>query len=412
MTSTPPQPAATRPPSAIAPWLAFTGLLALLAGLYFAVRSNWPDVWVALAVMAAAAAPAIVFDGLPKAVARGRGGGLAWSLRRICLKALGVCAGVAFIAAAVALVPFFQRAELSPLLDASWVGLGGLALCALAYIAITDAICAQPEDGLYFVGAVLTGGPSDTAKIKTFVLSCVVKIFFFTLMLSYLTGDVSGLRSQGVTHDLDGCNRLIFTCDAALAGLGYVAALKLFDWEIRDVEQTLVGWVCCCVCYEPFYPAIERAFLTRKDFDAAAVFAHAPLGFGLWTFVVGLSNVAFVLSTVAFGPLFSNLTRRGIITAGLYRFTKHPAYIAKNVSFCVGALPAILSDTLIGAVAQILTLAYIVATYVLRARCEEKMLAADPVYLQYRRYVDERGALAFLRRKLRLRPVRAESGAA
>ena len=36
---------------------------------------------------------------------------------------------------------------------------------------------------------------------------------------------------------------------------------------------------------------------------------------------------------------FSNLTHRGIITNGPYRYSKHPAYLAKNLSWWLVSMP-------------------------------------------------------------------------
>ena len=39
----------------------------------------------------------------------------------------------------------------------------------------------------------------------------------------------------------------------------------------------------------------------------------------------------YAWATVAFGMRFSNLTYRGILTHGPYRWTRHPAYLSKNL---------------------------------------------------------------------------------
>jgi protein-S-isoprenylcysteine O-methyltransferase Ste14 len=52
-------------------------------------------------------------------------------------------------------------------------------------------------------------------------------------------------------------------------------------------------------------------------------------------------SFATSLSSIAFGIRFSNLTHRGIITNGPYRYTRHPAYISKNLSWWLIAIPFI-----------------------------------------------------------------------
>src|SRR3546814_17210443 len=59
--------------------------------------------------------------------------------------------------------------------------------------------------------------------------------------------------------------------------------------------------------------------------------------------LVGLIAV-YAWATMAFGIRFSNLTHRGIITHGPYALTRHPAYIAKNLSWWVGSMPFLVTS--------------------------------------------------------------------
>jgi hypothetical protein len=52
-----------------------------------------------------------------------------------------------------------------------------------------------------------------------------------------------------------------------------------------------------------------------------------------------LLTAVYAWATVAFGLRFSNLTHRGILTHGPYRWTKHPAYLSKNLFWWLSALP-------------------------------------------------------------------------
>ena len=57
---------------------------------------------------------------------------------------------------------------------------------------------------------------------------------------------------------------------------------------------------------------------------------------GAW--LVFLTAV-YAWATVAFGFRFSNLTHRGILTHGPYAWTKHPAYVSKNLFWWCAVLP-------------------------------------------------------------------------
>ena len=50
----------------------------------------------------------------------------------------------------------------------------------------------------------------------------------------------------------------------------------------------------------------------------------------------------YVWASLALGWRASNLTNRGIVTTGPYRWLRHPAYAAKNVSWWIGATPLVI----------------------------------------------------------------------
>ena len=115
----------------------------------------------------------------------------------------------------------------------------------------------------------------------------------------------------------------------------------------------------------------------------------------------------FALATVSFGYRFSNLTHRGIVTHGLYRLTKHPAYVTKCLSFWMMAIPFIPAQGWDEAARQSLALAGISLIYWLRARTEERHLSRDPVYVEYALWIEKNGIFRLVGRAiplLRYRP--------
>jgi len=100
---------------------------------------------------------------------------------------------------------------------------------------------------------------------------------------------------------------------------------------------------------------------------------------------------------VTFGVRFSNLTHRGILTNGPYRFTKHPAYITKNLSWWLISIP-FLHAPATAAIRHSIALGCINTIYFLRARTEERHLSRDPVYVAYALWMNEHGVLRFLGR--------------
>jgi protein-S-isoprenylcysteine O-methyltransferase Ste14 len=117
--------------------------------------------------------------------------------------------------------------------------------------------------------------------------------------------------------------------------------------------------------------------------------------------------VVYSWSTVVFGLRFSNLTHRGIITNGPYRWVRHPAYVSKCMSWWLISVPFIpAGGDLLEAGRLCLLLLLLNGVYAMRAWTEERHLSRDPDYVRYARWIDENGLVAILRRPLRrlLRP--------
>ena len=122
-----------------------------------------------------------------------------------------------------------------------------------------------------------------------------------------------------------------------------------------------------------------------------------------WGSVILLCQCVYALSTVMFGLRFSNLTNRGIITSGPYRWVKHPAYLSKCLSFWLIGVPFFPDLGWEAAVEQSLLLLMVCGLYVARAITEERHLARDPDYRAYQAFISEHGLFARCRRILPLR---------
>ncbi len=100
---------------------------------------------------------------------------------------------------------------------------------------------------------------------------------------------------------------------------------------------------------------------------------------GLLVFLTGM----YAWATMAFGLRFSNLTHRGILTHGPYKFTKHPAYVSKNAFWWLATMPFLTNGSYVDLIRNTVLLAAISGVYYWRARTEEKHLMSDPAYQAY-----------------------------
>ena len=130
-------------------------------------------------------------------------------------------------------------------------------------------------------------------------------------------------------------NELIFLIDLSFAAAGYMMTFRLFNTQIRSSEPTLVGWLAAVMCYWPFWgDLIGRYYLAYGTGTTwVQVFENTGIWFILWMSIILILELVYSLATVALGLRFSNLTYRGLVTGGPYRYTKHPAYVFKNISW-------------------------------------------------------------------------------
>ena len=126
--------------------------------------------------------------------------------------------------------------------------------------------------------------------------------------------------------------------------------------------------------------------------------AH-PTMLALVGVVLVVLTAIYAWATVAFGLRFSNLTDRGILTHGPYAFTKHPAYLSKNLFWWISGLPFLVaSHSLTDAVRNTVLMAAVSGIYYWRAKTEEWHLSPDP---DYRAYADWMGKYGAITRRLK-----------
>ena len=146
--------------------------------------------------------------------------------------------------------------------------------------------------------------------------------------------------------------------------------------QIRSVEPTLLGWFVCLACYPP----LNDLLLIPIDHP---LLGYAPDWGGVVRGIVSTIIIAlwaiYVWATLALGWKASNLTHRGIVKGGPYRFCRHPAYAAKLTIW-------LLSGIFLGTM-TIPLLTALVALYGLRMWTEERHLAIDAEYRAYMKAV-------------------------
>ncbi len=272
----------------------------------------------------------------------------------------------------------------------------------------------DPEDGYWHMGLVLLG---DWKSVNTKILAehfraWIVKGFFLPLMFIFTINDVDFLMKYDYSrlfadhvsieaHFItiyDFLYTYIYTIDVMFACVGYAMTFKILDTHIRSVEPTMLGWVVCIVCYPPFWTGLF--YSTYFTYDDSFYWGHLTDGYPLikiiWGCAIIFTIVVYSLATVSLGIRFSNLTYRGLVANGPYRFTKHPAYVSKNLSWWLVSIPFFPSSDIEFTIRASLMLLGINYIYYIRARTEENHLSNYPEYVEYAKWIEENGVFRWV----------------
>ena len=286
---------------------------------------------------------------------------------------------------------------------------------SVPYVLWLDRRLVQPRDGAWHFGQLLIGRADrvDWEVLKEFFRCWAIKGFFLAFMISIVPGNFANTvlptADWIVAHPVHLTRWLIsamFMLDVTFATVGYVLTMKPLDSHIRSANPFAAGWMAALVCYPPFVlmnpggPLDYHVGTAEWDhWLQGSPLAMTFLGFWL-VFLTGI----YAWATIAFGIRFSNLTHRGVITHGPYAWTKHPAYVSKNVFWWCAVMPFLATTgNAVDMIRNTVTLALVSGVYYWRARTEERHLSADPAYRDYAEWMDRNGPIPRLVNRLKPR---------
>lgn len=276
-----------------------------------------------------------------------------------------------------------------------------LVLFSVPYVVWLDRRLVEPRDATHAFGQWIIGGAAgaaDMAQVANHARAWAVKGFFLAFMLSIVPGNFASVVDWRLDHAFANPVNLaafliavMFMIDVCMATVGYLLTCKPLDSHIRSANPLLTGWVAALICYPPFVLMGSGGPL---DYHAGGAEwdvwtqGHTTLQWILGSWLVLLTAI-YAWATVVFGIRFSNLTHRGILTHGPYRWTRHPAYLSKNLFWWFSALPFLtVSGSLTDMVRNCAMLAATNAVYYWRARTEEAHLSTDPAYRAYSEWME------------------------
>ena len=386
-----------------------TSLLGLAAafamvGILRFLALDLHPIFAAVLVMLACAAPPVLADLFYFKRYQERETGLGKRTRRVSLaallqKCLGLYATLLSFALLYFIIPEYHNEMYAQYWSLVWLVLPFYLLATPFYLYWCMRRDGGVTDGYDEVALLVRGHikKRDWAAIGRHTRNWLVKAFFLPLMMTYMMNATDGvihreLDFSNFTGIYDFTYAIIMFADLLFASIGYVLTLRMLNAHIRSSDPTFRGWVVAICCYTPFWDSLlySRYFAYQDKLYWGEWLQHFPIISAVWGTAILLLLGIYALATVCLGIRFSNLTYRGLITSGPYRFTKHPAYVTKNLSWWLVSIPFVSSGSVVDAIVSCLLLLGVNFIYYLRARTEELHLSHYPEYVEYALAMNER----------------------
>ncbi|GMN02739.1 methyltransferase family protein [Erythrobacter sp. MTPC3] len=387
-----------------------------LSGPLAAERGVLSGPYAALASMLFTAGPMALWSVLVDRVHLRRSTGIYWQLKRpiddvvpiSAVKIIGLWATFAVLAALYGLGRWYWDGSYLFAMQVLTAAAVPLALLCVPYIIWIDRVMIEPRDSLWHFGAAITGNDGwDGDAINKHWRAWIIKGFFGAFMISILPpgfafiveADVAAIIGNPVPLAML-LITLLFVIDVQIGTVGYLFTLRPLDAHIRSGNPFLGGWIAALLCYPPFVWGLigsNNQVLSYEQNVAGWgdwLSGSEPL---LWVWAVWLVflTAIYAWATAAFGIRFSNLTYRGVLTNGPYRYTRHPAYLSKNLFWWCSVMPFLVtSGDAADAVRNTFFLLLVNAIYYWRARTEEAhLLAEDTKYREYYDWMEQHGII-------------------
>ena len=324
---------------------------------------------------------------------------------------LGTLFGLVIVILAWATLAQYQDSYFGPFFHALPLIVAATPIVSALFILASYRAYGPSERGGYQLGLILVGRSSeiDWQLLRDDLLTWLIRGFFLPINFCELVWTIAAIRG----HELQLFSGswisseyyvllMIYAVIIAAVTPGYLFGARLLNTETKAISNSWFAWTVTLACYSPFETAF---FINLFDYNPSS---PDPLWQQPWT--VYFHNIPFLLAIAGglilifsvihlwgeaqFGIRSSNLSNRGIITTGIYRFSKHPVYISKCAVWLLIWVPFLSGVNVLDDLRLSVLWICVCGIYVLRALAEEKLLSADPDYVAYALWMDEHGFLS------------------
>ena len=398
------------PPSAVSHGVGIAGLAGLAVWTLIARQFGMSGPNAGLAAVVACGLPMVLWSLVVDKVHRRASTGIDWrgpqrplraALDISLVKIAGLWATWLAIAIFYCIARWYWSGNYRFSMDLFIAAAPWLLAASIPYVIWIDRRLVEPRDASYHFGQWVIGGAAgapDMEQVWHHARAWAVKGFFLAFMVSIVPGNFASVVEWRLSDALANPVALagflvaiMFMVDVCIATVGYMLTFRPLDSHIRTANPFLSGWVAALICYPPFVlmggggPLDYHAGGAEWDVWTQG---STTLQWILGGWLVLLTGV-YAWATVAFGIRFSNLTHRGILTHGPYRWSRHPAYLSKNLFWWFSSLPFLtVTGSMTDMVRNCAMLALTNAVYYWRAKTEEQHLSADPDYRTYSEWME------------------------
>ena len=275
-----------------------------------------------------------------------------------------------------------------------------LVIASLPYFCLMDRMDKNPDDIYFKLGKAIVHRQRTVTgfELGNYVRAWLVKAFYLSLMHPSMMGKLHWLLQLSWENIRNSPATLFyfaetacFFLDLTYASIGYLVNFKILNSQTRTAEPTLLGWTVAIMCYFPFWGVLFYPYFCRyNEVGWMSVFQTGSVLWWAWFILIIGMEMLYAFATVAIGFRFSNLTYRGLVKTGPYRWTKHPAYVFKNISWWLLAVPFLASSPLTAIKLSLLLLLNNLIYY-FRAKTEERHLSHYPEYVAYALEMNDKG---------------------